>query len=309
MEEYQGVHLSYEKQIKLFKDRGMLFKDEEKAIEKLKFINYYKIKEFSLPYMISDVEYKDGVYFENIIERFYCDKNLRLYFLRITEKVEISLKTQIAYILGRDFGAFGYLKFNNWCDKNVYCKYYTEQKQKDFKKKIKLLEFEYENRKIIKKYREKFKNELPIWLVVELLTLGDIVDLFLLLDSKYRKEIAENLGLERYVFETWVKNIRLTRNLSAHNTNIIDIEFSTKPKIVDSVMNDKLHEYNLTSNTKTNKIALTIVIMENLTYRINPIFPGGGIKKVLKQLCPNKTDVEAQKLGFKDFKTIEKLRI
>lgn len=36
MEEYQGVHLSYEKQIKLFKDRGMLFKDEEKAIEKLR---------------------------------------------------------------------------------------------------------------------------------------------------------------------------------------------------------------------------------------------------------------------------------
>ena len=48
---------------------------------------------------------------------------------------------------------------------------------------------------------------------------------------------------------------------------------------------------------------------ETLVFKINADFPGGGIKKGLKQLCPNKTDEEAQKLGFKDFVTIEKLKI
>ena len=309
MEEYTGKHHTFKELIELFKERKMLVKNEEEAIEKLKFINYYKLKEFSIPYMIDKKHYKDNTYFEDIIDRFYGDKNLRMYFLRITEKVEISLKTQISYILGRDFGPFDYLKFDKWNDKNKYCRFYIAQKQKDFKKKIKLLEYEYEKRIIIKEHRKKYAGELPIWLVIELLTLGDIVDLYLLLNSSYRKEIAKNFGLNSYVFESWIKNIRLMRNLSAHNSNIIDIEFSTKPKIEDSVMINKLHMYNSTKGITTNKIALIIVIMEDLVYRINKKFPGGGIKKVLKQLCKNKTDEEAQKLGFKDFETIEKLKI
>ena len=43
-------------------------------MEKIKFINYYKIKEFSLPYMNENKLYKENVYFEDIIHRFYWDK-------------------------------------------------------------------------------------------------------------------------------------------------------------------------------------------------------------------------------------------
>ena len=74
-------------------------------------------------------------------------------------------------------------------------------------------------------------------------------------------------------------------------------------------MKEKLHIYDIKSNTTTNKIALTVVIMEYLVFKINADFPGGAIKKALKQLCKYKTDEEAQKLGFKDFQIIEKLKI
>ena len=124
---------------------------KEKAEYKLKFINYYKIKEFSLPFMDENENYKDDVYFEDIIHRFYWDKNLRLYFLRITKKIEISLKTNISYILGRDFGAFGYLDFKEWTDKNRYCQYYISHKEKEFKRKFALLGYETKS-KIITKY-------------------------------------------------------------------------------------------------------------------------------------------------------------
>lgn len=67
--------------------------------------------------------------------------------------------------------------------------------------------------------------------------------------------------------------------------------------------------YDIKSNTTTNKIALTVVIMEYLVFKINADFPGGAIKKALKQLCKYKTDEEAQKLGFKNFQIIEKLKI
>ena len=51
------------------------------------------------------------------------------------------------------------------------------------------------------------------------------------------------------------------------------------------------------------------MIMEYLVFKINADFPGGAIKKALKQLCKYKTDEEAEKLGFKNFQIIEKLKI
>ena len=42
--------LTFREQVKLFKDRGMIITDEEKAEKILQFINYYKLKECSLPY-------------------------------------------------------------------------------------------------------------------------------------------------------------------------------------------------------------------------------------------------------------------
>ena len=84
---YKGIHLTFEEQINLFEKRGMKFKDgKDKAIEKLKFINYYKIKEFSLPYMNENKLYKENVYFEDIIHRFYWDKIWNYIFWELLRK-------------------------------------------------------------------------------------------------------------------------------------------------------------------------------------------------------------------------------
>lgn len=117
----------------------MIFKDEEETAKKLTFINYYKIKEASLPFFRNN-KYLENTTFENIIFRFYEDRNLRLYFMRIIEKIEISLKTNFSRILGREYGEVGCLNFKQWTDNDEYCKYYIKYKQKDFNiRKIKTL--------------------------------------------------------------------------------------------------------------------------------------------------------------------------
>ena len=56
----------------------MIVENKEKAAEKLVFINYYKIKEASLPFL-HDGMYEKNTKFEDIVFRFYEDRNLRLY--------------------------------------------------------------------------------------------------------------------------------------------------------------------------------------------------------------------------------------
>ena len=93
---YTKTHLSFQDQLNIFISKGMEIYDFDSALAKIENISYYKIKEFSLPYMNHDGNYKDDTSFERVIKNFYQDKNIRMYFLEAIEKVELSFKTKFA---------------------------------------------------------------------------------------------------------------------------------------------------------------------------------------------------------------------
>ena len=76
------IHLTYDEQLEKFISRGMTVKNKNKAIERLKHISYYKIKQFSSFFMDNNGNYKENTSFEAVIQNFYFDKNLRMEFLK-----------------------------------------------------------------------------------------------------------------------------------------------------------------------------------------------------------------------------------
>ena len=233
----------------------------------------------------------------------YLQDSIRINLLRLTEKVEISLKTKFSYLLGEKFGAYEYLNFYNWVDKQEYCMHFRTYKEKEFKKRV-IRNLGNSKSELLEIYKRSNK-KIPIWLVIDILTFGEILDLYKLIYKKYQNNIARQHNLDGKVYLSWLENINLIRNLSAHNSNIVDIKFTTKPKIIDKFKN-KLYILN---GKVSNRIAISVLILEYLTFVINLKYPGGAIKKNLKKICRSRTDKEAQELGFKDFKTIENLKI
>ena len=133
-------HLEFKEQIDLLKSRNMKFNDETKAIESLKHINYYKIKEFAEPFCSKkDDELNYGnISFEYVLNRHRTDKHLRMNLFDAIEYIEISIKTNLSYILGHGtMGAYGYLDFSSWCtEKNIVNIIYGKKK-KNLKIKLK----------------------------------------------------------------------------------------------------------------------------------------------------------------------------
>lgn len=296
--EYLGIP----EQIELFKSRGMIIENESKAADKLVFINYYKIKEASLPFF-KNGRYIENTKFEDIIFRFYEDRNLRLYFMRIIEKIEISLKTNFSRILGREFEDTGYLDFKKWTDTKEYCKYFIKYKEKEFLKR-RDKNIKQSKNKMIKEYINQ--NEIPVWLIVDVLTFGEILDLYKLMKEEYKKEIANNHNITVSIFVSWLENINLIRNLSAHNSNVLDISFRTKPKILNR-WKDKILANERNGKT-VNKISKTILIMEHLTMSINKDFPGNAIKKCLLRLY-KKDERILEQVGFRSIEDVKNLKI
>ena len=99
---YSREHKSFEQQLDLLSIRCMKVNDRDKAIERLKNISYYKIKEFAKPYfkpaeINGKIEMRyEKISFEGVINRFYKDKNLRIDLLHAIEKVELSFKTRFS---------------------------------------------------------------------------------------------------------------------------------------------------------------------------------------------------------------------
>lgn len=294
---------SLEQQLEIFKSRGLIVDNDDDAINKLKYINYYKIKEYSYPFIINkgseEIKYSK-VEFRKIINRYYQDSRMRVNMLECIEMFEIALKTVFARELGKN-SPFQYLSFSKWCNKEEYCKHYLGEKQSDFKK---LIKERTSNKKLLTKEIEYFwkfneQDKVPIWMLVEVLTFGELVYLLNLMSKNRRANIANELNIANGDFIQWCKTVNFIRNQVAHNHNIIDLKMKSKPKVKEEWL--KYLYKNSDGIYTTNRLSAIVIIIVNLILKINPSYKFNRFQRNINDLI--KTEEDAKYYGFKNLNT------
>lgn len=304
------VHLSFENQVKLLSERKMIINKPEIAASKLEQIGYYKIKEAAFP--LSKVETSsDGnkirvytnVTFEEILTRYYQDKNLRTYLLHAIEEIEISVKARLSYVLGKKaYGAFGYLEFKNWCNRDEYCRHYLSYKQGRFRNDLKEKVRRSNNHDIID--NGNLKNQLPtVWLAVDVLTFGNIIDLVGMMSKRNLRELASYYDCDGDSFQSWIKCLHLVRNICAHNGNIIDIKLKTTP-IVKQEWKEILFQFN--DGRYSNRIAIVICIIKHFMTSIDSHYNFDRINSSFNAII-NSDDETANTMGFKSGNSVNEI--
>lgn len=96
-------------QINILKSRGLKFRSEAAAASELQRHGYYNIiNGYKDNYVIKDASgehYKDAVYFEQIYSLFSVDHDIRNGIMVAMLEVEEQLKTQLAYVIAKNFTA------------------------------------------------------------------------------------------------------------------------------------------------------------------------------------------------------------
>jgi len=293
---YKKEHKTFEEQIEIFKERGMYINNKEKAVKRLEHISYYKIKEFSKIYFKNDRYEKISI--EEVIKRFYTDKNIRMYLLHAIEKVELSFKTKFSYLLGKKYGAFGYLNFSNWCNKKGNVEAVREKlelEEKSLKTKLKEMIKKGDNSILKDFFRDNKGEEFPpVWIFMEILTFGEVLHLFNLMSRKNKEIVASHFNTDVQTLYSWMKNLKIVRNFCAHNANVIDLKIKTPPVLKDEW---KEHLYYNVHNVYTDRIARSLVILKEITQQINPEYKLGYLYKAMESLIRN-SDAAARRYGF-----------
>ncbi len=93
---------SFEQQLELLTDRGLIIKDKGQAAEYLSSVNYYRLSGYMLSFKTRD-SFHRGVTFDHIVSVYEFDRHLRNLLTGLLELIEISTEMAITRMDGSVF--------------------------------------------------------------------------------------------------------------------------------------------------------------------------------------------------------------
>lgn len=217
-------------QVRTLKKHGCEVEDFNQAIAILNKINYYKLSAYFLPFKTDNNMYEQGTTLLKIYKIYEFDRKISSFLYGIIQKIEVFIKTQIAYYHSNKYGALGYLDGTTIDPKmitkhlNLISKFYQEVKRN------KELPF-------VKHHIEHYCGKFPLWVAVELFTLGNISQFYSQLKTADKKIIAKSISFITGISCTYTQLASclycLTdlRNKCAHFSRIYYTRFSATPNL------------------------------------------------------------------------------
>jgi abortive infection bacteriophage resistance protein len=276
-------------QIALLKQRGMLMKDEQTTAFYLNHISYFRLKGYWWDMQTDRVNhvFAPNSYFENVIERYNFDRQLRLILFDAIEFIEIALRTKLIYHLSQAYGGL-------WCldDRLVIDKVKYQECVADLQN-----EFARNGESFAKEFRQKHPADNPdVWLLFEVATFGTLSKIYSNLKPELPQKslITHEFGLNSINdLSSWLAAISYLRNVIAHHSRIFGRDILKRPVLPKKPRNQWLQNSVTPVQEKKPFIVISIMI-----YLCNAINPNNEIKNKLLSLFNNSPSVPIYKLGF-----------
>ncbi len=238
---YTKLPLTYNQQIKLLQDRGLIIADTERAVRHLSNISYYRLSAYMLPFkkvLDSDYldEFKMGVTWEKVYDLYVFDRKLRLLVFDAIERLEVAVRTQIIYQLSHKYGS-------HWQDnpdifkvetrRNKYGEKFTINVYEDIQKHIKEQLVNNKAEVFIKHYTNKYSSpdNPPSWMSVEIMYFNHLSHICK--NLKNRRDIS---GISQWfdmppdIFCSWLHTLNYVRNICAHHARLWNRTFNIVPE-------------------------------------------------------------------------------
>jgi abortive infection bacteriophage resistance protein len=271
---------TYEEQIYILKSRGILVNDELAAIEVLKNVNYYNFTGYM--YQFKDGSGYDNISFEKVYEIYKFDTEIKNMLSNYINEIEQKLKTRIAYEIANFYKDEPYIldRPDFFADSSEYRKLITE-----FQRTV-------ENNKNIPfviHHQKKYSGKFPIWVAIELFTLGNLAYLYKNMNSRIKKNISRQFNVSPSTFLNWLSNLRVTRNFIAHNMRLYNTTWITSPVF-------ERHQITFNTNRVFSQLKILSYLVNDKAFFVNEL------EKIVNKYSDN---IDFKLIGFpEDWKEI-----
>lgn len=293
---YHKKTLSFSAQLQQLKDRNLTVSDDAKALHYLAQISYYRLSAYFLPYQKKKDWFDDGTTFQQIIDTYSFDRELRLLIFDCIERIEVAIRTQFIYCMA--------MKYNDshWQDnQGLFVKPFYNKVGRlfdpfsDFQSIISRAKTARRPEVFIQHYLNHYHtpSNPPSWACFELLTIGELSNLYRGLQHKEdKKTIAAKFDLHYTVFTSWLHSLTYVRNVCAHHSRLWNKDLAVEPERLLKPVGAWVGTRYSNNNNRTFYL---LCVLKYFLIRVNPT---NSLKEKLEELFQKYPTVPIQFVGI-----------
>lgn len=276
--------LTIDEQITNLKNLGLIINDEDYAVAILNDISYFRlIKAYNLNVKNKNSNYSGTTSFEQLVELYLFDSNLRQLIFPFIERIEINLRCRISNYFSCKYGVLGYENSDNFKDP-IYHDHF-----------LKSIKSEVERNKkspFVKNFHNNYiDGKIPMYALIELFTFGTLSKFYKNMKNADKKEIAKSYAITYKYLESWFENIAYVRNICAHYGRLYNAKLPKTPIL-----------YKEYSEVKNNRIYATILCIKRLVPNDRHWY---AFLNNIEILLSNSKNVDKNLIGFpEDWKAL-----
>ena len=110
--------LPHQQLLQLWSDRGLIIPDPARAERYLRHIGYYRLSPYTIPYQVKrgreSHEFRDNTSFDQVLDLYVFDRQLRLVVLDAVERVEVAVRALVTDVMSEHAGPHWYTDPGNF---------------------------------------------------------------------------------------------------------------------------------------------------------------------------------------------------
>ena len=268
--------MSIDEQIVNLREKGLIIDNEDFARSFLNDVSYFRlIKAYSLGLKERNGNYYENVCFEDVVNLYLFNANLRQQIFFQIEKIEVNLRCRLSNYFCGKYGVLGYENANNFVST-----IHHEELLDDIKRETA------RNRKspFVKNFLHRYEGrKIPLYALVELFSFGTLSKFYKNMKNEDKKAVARQFGVGYTYFESWIESIAYVRNVCAHYGRLYNTKLVKTPKLY------KQHKVD------NNRIFATLLVLKHLLPNDNLWH---DFVQTIKNLVKKYPNVNLRLIGF-----------
>jgi len=237
---YSKPALTHDELVARAVERGLVVADVDRARRYLRHVGYYRFSPYLIPFRRerSDEELRAGTTFDEVLDLYVFDRALRLLVMDALERAEVAVRAALTDTMSLAHGGpFWYLEptlFRSRKDHSDLLDQVRSTCRMRLKGRAESPGEELTHTSALEHYLTTYgEPELPpSWLVVEMLTLGQLQHLV----SNLRRTadvaaVARALGLTAPLLVSWLRTYVRVRNICAHHGRLWNVGLGVYPAV------------------------------------------------------------------------------
>jgi abortive infection bacteriophage resistance protein len=259
--------------------RGLRITDPDRTSRYLRHIGYYRLSPYTIPFQLGgpDHKFRDDTGFDDVLNLYVFDRELRLLVLDALERVEVAVRAALTDHMSTTYNdPHWYTHAQHFSDRKKHAELLRSVRKTCDDRLHGLPEAGDDtlvHRSALEHYLTTYGTpELPpSWLMLETLTFGPLrMTLDNLRQRSDQKAVAKSIGVNPPILTSWMRTYVRVRNVCAHHGRLWNVGLGVYPAIPTSTSISWLQGAEALPKRSEKRLYPVLVSLQSILDTISP---------------------------------------